>query len=146
VHECGLTFENAGARRDGADVQVQTAHSLVDEVIRSKLSILLAPAVHELLKQGKHEPVIADILGCKGVQAVEAALAKHVTGGSDAVNIINKYLKKIVVLKVNLADFKPSATAVEKDAVQQVADEFRAFLRKQFSEGKSDTVEVLQLE
>jgi hypothetical protein len=146
LHDCGLGFHNGVELKADAARKRSSAQQQFDESVRSKYSILLAPAVRELLQQGNAEPPIAAILSCADVAAIEAALAKHVTPGSKTVDVINRYLKKIVVKKVALSNFKPSMTAIEKDGVQKVADEFRTFLADNFSGPKADVIEVLQLE
>lgn len=74
-------------------------------------------------------------------------LAKHVVPKGSAVDVINRYLKTIVVTKVRVSDFKPSTTTVEPDGVAAVAEEFRGFLAANFGKSKGkDVIEVLQLE
>jgi hypothetical protein len=62
--------------------------------------------------------------------------------------MINRYLKRIVVKRVKIADFKPKAGTIEKDQIRSVAEEFRRFLESQFSggEGDDDSLPMLQLE
>jgi hypothetical protein len=146
-HVCGLSFENASEHVQAATDAHGAIRQRVNEAIRSKYSIFLAAPVRELLQQGKKEAVISELLGCDTVEAVEAVLAKHVVPKGSAVEVINRYLKTIVVTKVRVSDFKPSTTTVEPDGVAAVAEEFRGFLAANFGKSKGkDVIEVLQLE
>jgi hypothetical protein len=147
LHACSLSFESAAGHVHDAKASLATLDSRITEAMRSKYAIFLAPPVRELLQQGKKEAVIADLLACADVDAVEAVLAKHVTTKSNAVEIINRYLKTILITKVRIGDFKPSASTVERDGVGAVADEFREFLAGKFGKAKGkDVTEVLQIE
>ena len=61
------------------------------------------------------------------------------------VDVLNRYLKKIVVKVVKLTDFKPSANTIEAEQVTAVAQEFQQFLEKALDEVKSSEEEPLPM-
>ena len=66
------------------------------------------------------------------------------------VQTINHYLKRIVVKKVRIADFKPPTTTIEKEQIVDVAIAFQAFLEEQLQSiaagEASDALPMLQVE
>lgn len=63
-------------------------------------------------------------------------------------DLINKYLKRIVVKRVKITDFRPKITTIQKEQIRSVAEEFGRFLESQFTqeEDDSDTLPMIQLE
>jgi len=57
-------------------------------------------------------------------------------------------LKKIVVKRVKISDFKPSVSTIEKERVSQLAKEFEEYLEAQFTsiENDGDSLPMLQIE
>ena len=64
------------------------------------------------------------------------------------VETINRYLRRIAVKRVKLADFRPSSTTIEQEQVAQVAAEFQRYLEQQLADiqGDDDTLPMLRLE
>ena len=64
------------------------------------------------------------------------------------VDIVNRYLKRIVLKRVKIADFRPPVSTIEKDQIATLAQEFRKYLEEQLDsiEASSDTLPMLQLE
>ncbi len=148
VHPCGLMFANAAGHVEAAGTTAAHAERLVREVMHRKLEIFLSPAVRQRLEQGRAEPVIAQLLGCGTVEELEAVLVPLVLSDEGVVELINRYLKRIVVKKVSLADFRPSCSTVEREQVPALLRELQAFLEQQLksiSEG-GDSLPVLQIE
>ena len=148
LHECGLSFVNASTHVQTADVAARKASQLLDEAFRRKMDVFLNPAVRERLEQGKSEPAISGLLACKTTDELRAYFIKAVQATPDLVDIINKYLKRIVVKRVRMADFRPKTGTIQKDQVGNVAEEFGRFLESQFTgnEGDDDSLPMLQLE
>ena len=121
---------------------------LLDDASRRKMEVFLNPTVRERLEQGKTEPSIAGLLAYKTTEALRAYLIKAVQETPGTVDIINRYLKRIVVKRVRIADFRPKVGTIQKDQVGEVAEEFGRFLEKQFTdhEGDDDALPMLQLE
>jgi hypothetical protein len=148
LHECGLSFVNGASHAQTADSSARKARQLVDDAFRRKMEVFLNPAVRERLEQGKSEPAIAGLLACKTTEELRAYFVKAVQETPGIVDIINKYLKRIVVKRVRIADFRPQTGTIQKDQVGEVAEEFARFLETQFTEteGDDDSLPMLQLE
>lgn len=66
-------------------------------------------------------------------------------GEPDPVDLLTRYLKKLSVRKLRLADFSPSKRTIEPDGVDQVVGEFRGFLLGALEAGE-DELSLLELE
>ena len=148
LHECGISFENADTYVQQAEAVAEKARGAFNSAIGSKLGVFLTPAVRERLEQGKAEAVIAKILSCQDAKQLRDALVKACLDDASAPEVINKYLKEIVVKSVRVADFKPSIGTVEKDQIPQVVKEFQDYLEKAMAEveGNDDVLPVIQLD
>ncbi len=64
------------------------------------------------------------------------------------VEAVNRYLKRIVVKRVKLADFKPSVGTIERGQIGEVTEEFRQYLEDQIADvdDGEDTLPMLQIE
>jgi len=148
LHECGLSFINASTYDQAAENAAIKAGELLDVAFRRKMEVFLNPTVRERLEQGKTEPSIAELLTCKTTDELRAYLVKAVQETPGIVDVINRYLKRIVVKRVKIADFRPKVGTIQKDQVGEVAEEFGQFLKTQFddNEGDEDSLPMLQLE
>ena len=148
LHECGLSFVNALSYAQTAESAAKKAGQMIGEAFRRKMEVFLNPAVRERLEQGKSEPSIAGLLACKTSGELRAYFVKTVQETPGIVDIINKYLKRIVVKRVRIADFRPEVGTIQKDQIREVAEEFGRFLETQFTdnEGDDDSLPMLQLE
>lgn len=148
THACGLTFANAGGFVDEAAEKVADAQRLLDLAIERKLEILLSPAIRDRLQQGRSEPAIAAVLGCATVGELRAVLIPAALAQPDLVSTINRYLKRISVVRVRIAGFRPTLRTVERAQLSDVALEFQQYLEDKLQEaaGSDDTLPVLQLE
>ncbi len=145
VHECGLTFENAGSVADKARKAAERAKKLFDEGVNGKMNVFLADSVRERLEQGKEEPVIAGILACENVESLRDVLFEACLKDPSAVDTINRYLKRISVIAVNLDDFTPGADTFEKERIAEVAEEFRLFLERSLLKAENEDDDVLRM-
>ncbi|MBU0995361.1 MAG: hypothetical protein KJ737_22930 [Proteobacteria bacterium] len=147
-HECGLSFVNASIYVQVAEGAAQTAHQLLNEAYRKKMEVFLNPAVRKRLEQGKTESVIDSLLSCQTIDELREYFIKAVQEIPGIVEIINKYLKRISVKRVRIADFKPKTSTIQKDQIKKVAEEFNHFLELQFNdnEGDEDSLPMLLLE
>lgn len=148
VHECGLTFANAVEHLSAARAKRELAQRRWDEAIDLKLAVFFNTAVRERLEQGRNDPLIDGILGSTTTAELRAFLAQATVETPDFADRINRYLKRIVVKRVRLADFKPTMSTVESGQIAALAREFQQFLEDQLRsvEGDSDTLPVLQIE
>lgn len=148
VHECGLTCQNGQGFVAAADSALQEAHELFNTTFDRKLAVFQNAAVRERLEQGKAEKIIARILSAGDLTTLRKTLVGAAIKDPSIVDVINRYLKKIVVKAVKLSDFKPSTTTIEKDQVPAVAQEFQQFLEKALDDvkGGKDVLPMIQIE
>jgi hypothetical protein len=148
VHDCGLTPGNCGQHVAAARQAAGEAVNLVEGTVRRKLELFLNPGIRQRLEQGRKESLIEAMLKCQTVDEVQGVLVPAVLKNDEAVAVINRYLKRITVKRVRLADFRPSIGTVEREQVASVVREFQRFLEDQFeglAEGR-EALPVLQLE
>jgi hypothetical protein len=147
-HECGLSFVNASALAQSAGELASQATELLDQAFQRKMEVFLNPAVRARLEQGKSDASIAPFLACKTTEELQAYLVAAVQKDPKIVDTINRYLKRILVQRVRMADFAPRLRTIQKDQVAQVAGEFGHFLEAQFGDTAEDedTLPMLQLE
>jgi hypothetical protein len=148
LHECNLSCQNGQEYITEAEGALQHARKLFNATIDRKLAVLQNAAVRERLEQGKGEKIVASILPCSDLAALRKLLVEAVLNDPAIVDVINRYLKKIVVKVVKLTDFKPSANTIEADQVTAVAQEFQQFLEKALDEvkGSKDVLPMIQIE
>lgn len=148
VHECGLTFANAVEHLGNARAKRELAQHRWDEAIDLKLAVFFNATVRERLEQGRGDPLIDGILGSTTRAELRAFLVQATDETPDLAERINRYLKRIVVKRVRLADFKPTMSTVESGQISALAREFQQFLEDQLCsvEGDRDTLPVLQIE
>lgn len=148
VHDCGLTFQNAGEKIEQADEAARQASALIDQAFARQCQVFLNPSVRERLEQGRNDAVIAGLLQATDAAELRQYLCKTVLAEPRLADLIARYLKKIVIRRVQLTDFKPSATTIEKTQVPAVVDEFRRFLELEFKEAEEgdSTLPMLQIE
>lgn len=148
LHDCGLSLDNAGGHVSKArDLQLE-AKSLLDTALNGKCEVFLNPAVRGRLEKGKNEKVILDILGASDVAGVRAVLVKACLDEESIVETIARYMKKIVVRRVHIRDFKPSVGTVEKDKTASLAAEFQKFLETELAKAEEgdDSLPMLLLD
>ena len=148
-HECDLALEDADEHRAAAQKTVADARRLLGDTLDEKLGVFLTPTVKQRLEQGKDDPVIQKILRARGLPGIRRTLTKAALDDAAIVKTINRYLKKISVVRVKLADFRPSVTTVEREQIPELAEEFAAHLEKALDEaeaGHEDVLPMLQIE
>jgi hypothetical protein len=148
VHECNLTFSNYSDYIQIAEKSAVEAKDLLNSSIDSKMSVFLTPKIRQRLEQGKTEKVISDILNCGTSEEVCSVLIKACIENQSVVEIISRYLKRVIVRKVKMSDFKPSIKTIEKDQIPILTQEFRVYLEQAMdsSEDDEDVLPVLQVE
>jgi hypothetical protein len=136
-------IDEAEQRVGEADDLQQRAETMVHTALVGAAKLLGQPALRENLKQGKGEAFIDALLGATDAESLASVLAEQLSADPKGADLIAKYLKKIQVNGIRLSDFKPSKTTLEKDDIDAVVDEFRAFLDSAFkSDGKQQSVVV----
>src|SRR5262249_23410623 len=129
IHKCGISLINYEEALQHAQDAVLEAQRQFTEGLHRKLEVFLTPAIQGCLQQGKYEALISRLLACPSVEDVqEYLLPQCLNEGERVVETINRYLKRIVVKKVHVADFKASRNLVEREQIAELAREFQAFL------------------
>jgi hypothetical protein len=150
VHKCSLSFENYNALLQTAAQAEEEAQRLFNEAIEHKMEVFFNPAIQERLRQGQDKPAIAALLQCRKASDLRVYLTRQCQENPSIVDTINHYLKRIVVKKVRIADFKPPTTTIEKEQIVDVAIAFQAFLEEQLqsitADEASDALPMLQVE
>lgn len=148
LHQCGLSFENAIDRVSEANHARQQAQSLFNSTFNKKMEVFTNPKIRERLEQGQKEPAIASLLSCKNTEEIGDYLTTVCLKDASIVDLINRYLKLIVVKIVRMSAFKPKSTTVEKGQIPDVVNEFHQFLEERLNEDKidKDTLLILQIE
>jgi len=148
VHMCGLTFVNAHDLVNSAKVAAEQASLIFNSTFNDKLEIFLNPTVRKRLKQGESEETIQGLLKCNSVKETRSYLVKVCIEDPSIVDLINKYLKKIVVKKIDLSEFKPSLKAFEKSQLNVIIEDFENYLKDQWEnfEENEDTLPMLKID
>ena len=133
-HQCGLSLVNADSYVENARQNEALALEDYNQTLNGKFQIFLNPAIKERLKQGRGNKVIDQLLKCSNVYDVRTLLVNAVQNDPGVIDIINRYLKKIIVKKVKLSDFNPKNKTVEQEQIEQLGVQFREFLTKQMDE------------
>lgn len=138
---CSLVIDDTDSHIETANQIQDRAVSMVLQSLINAAALLQQPALRENLEQGSEEPFIAGLLSASDAEALASYLAKELSSDAIQAELIAKYLKKIQVHGVRLSDFRPSKKTVEKNDLDIVVNEFRAFLESAFiSDGKQSVV------
>ena len=147
---CPLTLANAGEWIERADAALTTCREALNTALREKAALLHSQALRERLKQGQEEPFIAGLLEAGSVDAMAAyltqILGQATPGDSAPVGLLTRYLKKLQVRKLRMADFRPGKRTIEASDVDGIVAEFRAFLLSGLSASDEDELPIVELE
>jgi hypothetical protein len=151
LHECGLSLENYDEYLIRASEATLEAQRQFRDGIYRKLEVFLSPAIRARLQQARDEALINGLLDCRSIEELWEFLLPECLEESDrVVETINRYLKRIIVKKVHIADFKASRNLVEREQVSEIASEFQLFLERQIAdidaEEGLDTLPILEIE
>ena len=147
---CPMTLANAGEWMERADAALTSCREALNTALREKAALLHSQALRDRLGQGREEPFIAGLLKAEDVNALAAYLTQTLgqdrPGESDAVGLLTRYLKKLQVRKLRMADFRPGKRTIEAADVDGIVAEFRAFLLSKLSAGDEDELPIVELE
>jgi hypothetical protein len=125
---CSLSVDQADDLIREADETGERASSLVRDELVSVAGLLRQPALWSLLEQGRGEPFIADMLATRDAGSLAGLLAARLPDHPERASLLAKFLKRVVIKTVRMADFRPAKSMVEKGEIEQVVGEFRRFL------------------
>ncbi len=147
--ECPLTVTNAGEWIQRADDALDRCHQAISEAMLEKAGLLHSQALRDRLAQGEGAPFIDGLLEAKTREEVAEYLIDKLGStdavGANVVKLLQRYLKKIQVRKVRLADFKPSKRTLEASDVNQIAEEFKDYLSDALT-AADDELPIVELE
>jgi hypothetical protein len=148
LHDCGLSFQNATDHLNKIADTAKKSAGIFNSAFNGKLEIFMNSTIRERLEQGKAEPAIAGLLKAKTVYEIRAYLVNECINNSSIIEIIQRYLKRIQMKTVKLADFKPSITTVEAQQIPSVVQEFQKYLEDELKgmEKEKDSLPMLKLE
>lgn len=143
---CGLTLHNGAEWRAKADAALDKGCQQLRKHLLEKVRPLQSVALRERLQQGAGEPLLDKLLAASTTEAVADFLVQTIghEGSTLVVDLLNRYLRKLSVRKVRLADFSPSRHTIEPHDIDMVVAEFRTFLQSAL-QPKGDESPVIEL-
>ncbi|NLG51767.1 MAG: hypothetical protein GX552_16815, partial [Chloroflexi bacterium] len=131
---CAFTLGDHQTWVEQAEAAVQRCDAALREALLNKAALLHSEALRARLQQGAEEPFLADLLAARTPQEVAdtliATLGGEAADAAGAVALLQRYLLEIKVVRVRLADFRPSRQTIEREDLDAVTAEFRAFLQQ----------------
>jgi len=148
VHECGMTFSTAQGHLNLAEEAADEANQIFNKAFDSKMEIFLNPTVREKLKQGESETVISGLLKCNDVKEVRSYLVELSLDDPSIVDVINKFIKRIIVKRIELKDFEPSLKAFERNQIHIIIQDFEKYLEDELDKIGADkeTLPMLKID
>jgi hypothetical protein len=144
-----LSLENAKHWIEAAKTTLEGCLAALQEVLLDRAKLLFSEALRSRLEQGKGEPFIDELLAAKSSEHLADILVEQLSNAENSaveekLELLRRYLKRIIVRKVRLRDFKPGKRTLEERDVDRVVDEFREFILDGFSstEGELPIVEI----
>ena len=128
VHDCGLSFANAQEHIEHAAKAVEDAGVRLDDALQHKFEIFRNTAVRDRLRQGESEPEIARLLKQDDMPGLKSYLVQAVLDDASLVEKINRYLKRVAVRRVRMAEFRPGQTTIEADQIEDRCRRVQGFL------------------
>jgi len=148
--ECNLTLQNADEWQDKADQALFRGQEALWTALLGKATLLHSDALRDRLAQGRREPFIAGLLESQTAEEVAhyliQTLGNETVEDLDPIDLLARYLKRLRVHRLRLADFSPSKRTLERADVDGVVTEFRTFLLGPLESGKEDELPIVELE
>ncbi|MBA7666425.1 hypothetical protein ES703_74506 [subsurface metagenome] len=145
---CAMTLHNASDWLHEAEQAVERCQQILHQALVAKASLLHSDALRGRLEQGSQEPFVQGVLAADTAESLADCLVETLggeTGSEKALGLVRRYLREIRVIKLRLSDFQPSKRTIERDDLDQVVAEFRAFLESAL-EGEDDRFPVVELD
>ena len=147
--ECPLTLENADEWFEEIQTALENCQTTLSKALNEKAILLSSPALKERLSQGKEYGFISGLLSLESINSVSQHLVKHLGSDQaeapDPIELLARYLKKIRVQKLRMADFQPSKRTLEVEDVDQIVGEFDLYLRSAL-DADDDELPVIEIE
>jgi len=147
--ECPLILQNANEWLEIASESLSDCKEVLINSLHEKAALLHSDALRERLAQGVEHVFIAGMLQAKTTSDLSHFLVQSLGGEAveepNPIELLSRYLKKIKVVKLRLADFQPSKRTIEIADLKQVVDEFESFLKDALQPGEDELL-VIELE
>jgi hypothetical protein len=145
---CPLTLNNSMKWIDAADNALERVKDNINNMLHTKAQLLLSSSFQQRLEQGKNEPLIQTLLSTNKTDELIPYLISLLSGNEkdQLLQLLEKYLKQVVVIKIALKEFSPSKTTFELDEVEQVVNEFRDYLKASFPTNNDDQFTIVEIE
>lgn len=148
---CPLTLQNAESWLAAAEKALAECQALLQAALLEKARLLASDALRSRLEQGRGEAFLAALLGAKTPEGLARVLLEQLAQAPEAkakarLELLRRYLQRMAVRKVRLADFSPSKRAIEAGDVEIVVQEFRAFLLEHLKPDEADEFTIVEME
>jgi len=146
---CPLTLNNSPEWINRANAALRAVRESIRIALTAKVQLLLSPSLQQRLKQGEEEALIRDVLTCQTTAELTDRLISYFTGSDrDALlRLLEKYLKQVIVIKINMNDFLPSKRTFEGGEIPQLVSEFTTYLQNQvINKNSEDQTIVIEIE
>jgi hypothetical protein len=145
-----LTLENAQDWIEAAERALQSCQDALERTLLDRATLLQSEALRSRLEQGRGEPFIDELLTAKSPKDMAIILVEQLSDPEDdkvekRLELLRRYLKRIIIRKIRVSDFQPSKHTLEQSDVDQVVDEFREFIMDGFSSSAGE-LPILEIE
>ena len=148
--DCDLTLQNADEWLKKPDETFRECQEALTSALADKASLLHSDALRERLAQGADEPFISGLLDTENAdelaEYLKRTLGCEAQEQPDPIALLDHFLKRLSVRKLDIKDFSPSKRTIERADVEPVTAEFRAFLLQALESGEEDELPVVELE
>jgi RNAse (barnase) inhibitor barstar len=146
---CPLTLGNSADWIGKANAALQAIRESIQTALMAKIQLLLSPSLQQRLRQGEEEAFIHDLLASQTTSELADKLVSYFTGSDrDALlRLLEKYLKQVIVIKINMNKFVPSKRTFEGGEISQLVSEFTTYLQNQVrNKNSEDQTIVIEIE
>ena len=142
---CTLHIDEAAGLIAAAEEALNHAKGFVRSALLNIANLLRQPSLIGLLKQGRHELFILEVLNAVDADSLGDVLSKGISSNPQHAVLLGKYLKKILVKIIRLQDFHPSKATIEKGDIEKVVSEFRQFLSSAANTSDNTQFTILEI-
>lgn len=124
----------------------EEAEGLYRSRIVDRVIALRSSGMRSLLEQGKNEVFIKKILAANDEATLADLLIKELSADAKKAKLLDKYLKKIRVVRVRLSEFDPGLVTFGQDDLENVVASFRRFLEERLGKSRDDETIIISIE
>jgi len=124
----------------------EEADCIYSRQVLRRAKLLSSKNMRDLLEQGKAEAFIKAILDASDEKALADLLVAELLGDPSKAKLIDKYLKKIKIVRMRMSDFRPDVATFGREDLDKVVKSFRDFIETQLGEAKDGETVVISIE